>query len=94
MLRQQYDQKFICHQCGETVFVFGQTRALPPSVCAICRALAGWKSGLEDRQNWPEALRFHAELHALVSPGSFNENGPTSIHCIYLDARGRSQQEP
>jgi hypothetical protein len=94
MARENYTQKFICAQCGETIFVHGMTSNPPPSVCAICKALAGWQSGLGDRRNWPKSLRWSEELRAVIAVGGFDEVGPTSVHCIYLDANGRAMREP
>jgi hypothetical protein len=92
--RKEYSQKFICSQCGETIFVFGLAKNPPPTVCAICSILAGWNSGLVDRTQFPENLAWSEELHALITPAGFDRNGPTSLHCIYLDPEGRSIREP
>jgi hypothetical protein len=85
--RDDYHHKFVCSQCGETIFVFGQKPQSP--VCAICRTLLGWH--LLDRSQWPTSFRFSEELQALVALDGI---GPISLQCIYLDEEGRSQREP
>jgi hypothetical protein len=90
--RADYSDKFICSQCGETIFVFGISEGSQPGPCAICRALTGWMSGFGDRRKWPDTIKFSPELNAAIAlHHSDFRNGPT-LHCIYLDADGRSQR--
>lgn len=54
LTRSDYDHKFVCSQCVETIFVFGE--APDSSVCAVCR-------GADD----PGKFRFHEGLRALIA---------------------------
>jgi len=90
MLRRDYDHKFVCEQCGETIFVFG-IKPRDTSVCVVCRVLAG---GQKNQAGIPKEFKFHEGLRALVALDKADENGEAeSIQCIYLDADGNSQTE-
>jgi hypothetical protein len=42
--RRDYHHKFRCSRCGETIFVFGVFRRVPPLICGICKAIERWEA--------------------------------------------------